>query len=44
VKVMIVDDEPAARRTLRECCAGESDLEIIGEYAEGASALAAVRM
>jgi len=43
VRVMIVDDEPAARRTLRECCAGEPDLDIIGEYAEGAGALAAVR-
>jgi two-component system LytT family response regulator len=40
---MIVDDEPAARRTLRECCEAEDDLEIIGEFGDGASALRAVR-
>jgi two-component system LytT family response regulator len=40
---MIVDDEPAARRMLRECCAREPDLDIIGEFADGAGALAAVR-
>ena len=39
---MIVDDEPAARRSLRECCLVESDLRIIGEYGDGTSALAAV--
>lgn len=43
MRVMIVDDEPAARRTLRECCAGEADLDIIGEFADGTGALAAVR-
>jgi two-component system, LytTR family, response regulator len=37
--VIIVDDEPAARRTLRECCAREPDLRIIGEYGEARSAL-----
>jgi two-component system LytT family response regulator len=41
--VVIVDDEPAARRTLRECCARESDLRIVGEYANSAAALEAVR-
>jgi DNA-binding NarL/FixJ family response regulator len=30
--VVIVDDEPMARRTLRECCARESDLRVIGEF------------
>jgi two-component system LytT family response regulator len=41
--VVIVDDEPAARRTLRECCAREPDLRIVGEYGEARSALEAIR-
>src|SRR5580692_12807298 len=42
IEVVIVDDEPAARRTLRECCAREPDLHIAGEYGDGRSALAAI--
>jgi len=38
MKVVIVDDEPAARRTLRECCALEPDLRIIGECGDSQSA------
>lgn len=41
--VVIVDDEAGARRTLRECCARESDLRLIGEYGDSRSALAAIR-
>jgi two-component system LytT family response regulator len=41
--VIIVDDEPTARRTLRECCVREPDLRIIGEYGDSGSALAAIR-
>jgi two-component system LytT family response regulator len=41
--VVIVDDEPAARRTLRECCASESDLRVVGEYGDSESALEAIR-
>lgn len=41
--VVIVDDEPIARRTLRECCARESDLRVVGEFGESAGALAALR-
>lgn len=41
--VMIVDDEPAARRTLRACCEREPDLRIIGEFADSKSALDAIR-
>lgn len=41
--VVIVDDEPAARRTLRECCAAEPDLTVTGEYVDAESALAAIR-
>ena len=39
MKVAIVDDEPAARRMLRESCAREADIEIIGEYGDGRTAL-----
>ena len=41
--VIIVDDEPAARRTLRECCAREPDLRIVGEYGDSRTALEAIR-
>ena len=42
MKVMIVDDEPAARRSLRECCQAETDLHLIGEFGDGPTALEAV--
>jgi two-component system LytT family response regulator len=41
--VMIVDDEPAARRALRECCARETDLRVAGEFGDSDAALAAIR-
>jgi len=41
--VIIVDDEPVARRTLRECCEREPDLKIVGEYGDARSALEAIR-
>jgi len=41
--VVIVDDEPAARRTLRECCAREPDLAVVGEFGDTRSALEAIR-
>jgi two-component system, LytTR family, response regulator len=40
---MIVDDEPAARRAVRECCEREADLTVIGEYGEARAALTAIR-
>src|SRR5476651_178808 len=42
MKVMIVDDEPAARRSLREYCQAESDLLIVGEFGDAATALTAI--
>jgi two-component system LytT family response regulator len=39
---IIVDDEPAGRRTLRECCGAEADLRVIGEYGDSAAALTAI--
>src|SRR6185312_8815437 len=41
--VVIVDDEPTARRTLRECCAREPDLQVLGEFGDSRSALEALR-
>jgi two-component system LytT family response regulator len=43
MKVIIVDDEPAGRRMLREYCAAEPDLTVVGEFGDGASALNAIR-
>jgi two-component system LytT family response regulator len=40
---IIVDDEPSARRTLREFCASEPDVRIVGEYADAAAALKAIQ-
>ena len=42
VKVIIVDDEVAARQALRERCASEQDIEVVGEYADAECALAAL--
>jgi two-component system LytT family response regulator len=44
LEVMIVDDEPAGRRTLREYCTREPDLSVVGEYGDSAAALDAIRM
>ena len=43
LEVIIVDDEPAGRRTLRECCAREPDLTVVGEYGDSRAALEAIR-
>ncbi len=41
--VIIVDDELAGRRTLRELCLAEGDLNVVGEYGDGIAALDAIR-
>ena len=41
--VIIVDDELAGRRTLREYCEAEGDLRVLGEFGDAALALAAIR-
>jgi two-component system, LytTR family, response regulator len=43
VNVIIVDDEQAARRVLREFCEAERDLKVIGEYGDGETALKEIR-
>jgi two-component system, LytTR family, response regulator len=42
MKVFIIDDEPVARRALRDRCAVEHDLEVTGEYPDAESALTAI--
>jgi two-component system LytT family response regulator len=42
VKVIIVDDEAAARKALRDRCAAEQDIAVVGEYSDAESALAAI--
>jgi len=37
--VIIVDDEQAGRRTLREYCEAEGDLRVVGEFGDGSAAL-----
>ncbi|MDP9065830.1 MAG: response regulator [Pseudomonadota bacterium] len=43
MNVIIVDDEFAGRRTLRELCNAEPDLTVVGEFGDGVAALAAIR-
>jgi two-component system LytT family response regulator len=43
ISLIIVDDEPAGRRTLREFCSAEADLRIVGEYGDPRAALDAIR-
>jgi two-component system LytT family response regulator len=43
IEVIIVDDEPAGRRSLSEFCAAEPDLRVIGEYGDPTVALAEIR-
>src|SRR5258706_403232 len=43
LKVMIIDDELAGRRVLREYCAAQADLELVGELADGLAALEQIR-
>ena len=41
--VIIVDDEPAGRRTLRECCARMPEVCVVGEYGDSRAALEHIR-
>lgn len=42
IRVLIVDDEPIARRGIRHQLRGEADLEVIGECGDGAAAIDAI--
>ncbi len=41
--VIIVDDESAARRTVREGCEREGDFNVVGEFGDSRTALEAIR-
>jgi two-component system LytT family response regulator len=43
LRVVIVDDEPLARRRLRSLLADEADVEIVGEFGNGRDAVRAIR-
>ncbi|HSR52548.1 MAG TPA: response regulator [Acidobacteriota bacterium] len=43
MRVLIVDDEPPARRKLRRFLDDEGDVEVVGEAASGKEAVAAIR-
>ncbi len=43
MNVIIVDDEPAARRALREYCANDAGLTVTGEYGDACAAMEAIR-
>ena len=43
IRVLLVDDEPLARERLRKLLENEAEVELVGECADGASALAAIR-
>jgi two-component system LytT family response regulator len=42
IRVLIVDDEPIARRGVRQQLRGEADVEIVGECGDGAAAIDAI--
>lgn len=43
IRALIADDEPPARKKLRELLAREADVEIVGEAGDGVEAVAAIR-
>ena len=43
MRVLIVDDEPIARRGVRLQLEGERDVEIVGECANGLEAVTAIQ-
>jgi two-component system, LytTR family, response regulator len=42
IRVLIVDDEPAARARIRRLLKDESDVDVVGEASDGASAVRAI--
>lgn len=43
LRILIVDDEPLARARVRSFLAGNSEVEVSGEFADGIQALSAIR-
>jgi two-component system, LytTR family, response regulator len=42
LRILIVDDEPLAREGIRQLLATESDVTVVGEYADGVAAVEAI--
>ena len=42
IRALIVDDEPAARDAIRSLLASDADIHIVGECADGRTALRAI--
>lgn len=43
IRALVVDDEPIARHSITRLLRADPDIELVGEYGDGASALAAIR-
>ena len=43
IRTLVVDDEPIARHSITRLLRGDPDVELVGEYGDGASALDAIR-
>jgi len=43
MRVLVVDDEAPARQKLRDCLAGERDVEVVGEAGDGEEAVELIR-
>jgi two-component system LytT family response regulator len=43
IRTLVVDDEPIARHSITRLLRGDPDVELVGEYGDGASALEAIR-
>ena len=43
IRILVVDDEPLAREGIMAMLAGDPEVEVIGECADGQSALADIR-
>jgi chemotaxis response regulator CheB len=43
IRVLIADDEPAARRTIQLLLAGDSDFQVLGECADGLQTVEAIQ-
>jgi two-component system LytT family response regulator len=42
IRVLIADDEPAARRTIQVLLAGDSDFQVLGECSDGLQTVDAI--
>jgi len=43
IRTLVVDDEPIARHSITRLLRGDPDIDLVGEYGDGASALDAIR-